>query len=201
MYSNGSDPHPTTVYRKCKSAAECLWTFLSGFGLIRVRRSVCSIPAAWYCGGGGGGKGGEWREEADALWGRKWLRVRWREVAVAQTGNSLFLSSYHGWVQPWGPDQRDAPCFHLLQWTLVCIGSFAQIVPTCFLILLLFPENLPRNALVSKWCFLEMKRPSGKSLRHGRAFPASRWWMAFISHFHLLRSLLVIQKFTKTSNH
>lgn len=30
----------------------------------------------------------------------------------------LFLSSYHGCVQPWGLDQRGAPCIHLLQWGL-----------------------------------------------------------------------------------
>lgn len=71
--------------------------FLSG-------RRLCSIPSSHltrqetlrHWGGGGGGEEGRSRRTE----GRKRLRLRWREVAVAQTGNRhFFLSCYHGWVQ------------------------------------------------------------------------------------------------------
>lgn len=79
------------------SGVWCLWTFLSGLSLIRAALAgrwgglsapsfcliqVCRRPCDT-----------EEEEEADGLRGRKWLRVRWWDVAASQTGNRDF--SYH----------------------------------------------------------------------------------------------------------
>lgn len=68
---------------------------------------------------------------------------------------SLFLSSYHDWVQPWGPDQRDAPCFHSSQRVLVLHRLFHR---NCSHLLYPCYSFLPRwefSLNLSKSCWWE----------------------------------------------
>lgn len=133
-YNNGSDLHPTAdsdILNLLSGVCgrSCLASVLSGlFWLVgEPAPSFCFIQP-WR-------RPSDTEEEAENR--EKEQTAEGEEMIKGEMAGSgsctdrkqrLFLSSYPGWIQPWGLDQRGAPCFHLLQWALVCIGSFTEIV-------------------------------------------------------------------------
>lgn len=133
--------------QKCKicclvSADVPVWPVLSELFLtvrwvFSILLSHPTLPEDFWYWGLEGGRRGWTGGDADGLRGGGMIKGEMAgSGGCTDRKQRLFLSSYHDWVQPQGPDQRRAPCFHLLQWEF-CLHQLFFSFPFSDLLLFL----------------------------------------------------------------